>query len=88
MAEQSEAKREWREATPDDSDKGSSSDGSGLDESMSYESKELTLRSVKKVHGEEEDDPDFDQMEEAKGCGKQPLDEDARTLRLEVLAHQ
>jgi hypothetical protein len=87
MAEQLEAKREWREATPDDSDKGSSSDGSGLDESMSYESEELTPRSVKKVRGEEEDDPDFDLTEEAKACGKQPSDEDTRTPRLEVLAH-
>jgi hypothetical protein len=95
MAEQSEAKREWREATPDDSDEGSSSDGSdssGSDGSMSYKSQELTSRLVKKVRGEEEDDPDFDPAEEAKACGKQPrlttLDEDTGTPRLEVLAHQ
>jgi hypothetical protein len=55
---------------------------------MSYESEELTPRSVKKVCGEEEDDPDFDPTEEAKACGKQPSDEDTRTPRLEVLAHQ
>jgi hypothetical protein len=55
MANKSEAKREWREATPDDSDKGSSSsdggeggEGSGSDGTTSYESEELTPRPARK----------------------------------------
>jgi hypothetical protein len=73
MANQSEAKREWREATPDDSDKGSSSsdggeggEGSGSDGTTSYESEELTPRPAKKVCGEEENDPVFDPVVEKK----------------------
>ena len=47
-----EAAENWRKATPDVSnDESSSSDGS-----TSYESKELTPRSVKRPCGEEEDD--------------------------------
>ena len=61
MANELEALRKWREATPDVSDdEGSSSDGS-----KSYESEELTPRLVKRPHGEEEDDPDFDPKGEA-----------------------
>ena len=56
-----EALENWCEATPDASDdEGSSSDGS-----TSYNSEELTPRPVKRPHGEEEDDPDFDPKGEA-----------------------
>ena len=45
MVNKSEAMREWREATPDDSDKGSSSLGSGsYGGTNEYESEELTPR--------------------------------------------
>jgi hypothetical protein len=51
-----EALENWWKATPDASDdEGSSSDGS-----TSYESEELTPRPMKRPHGEEEEDPDFD----------------------------
>ena len=56
-----EALENWREATPDASD----DEGSSLDGSTSYESEELTPRPVKRPHGEEEDDPDFDLKGEA-----------------------
>jgi len=56
-----EALENWREATPDASDH----EGSSSDESTSYESEELTPRPVKRCHGEEEDDPDFDPKGEA-----------------------
>jgi hypothetical protein len=56
-----EALENWREATPNASDdEGSSSDGS-----TSYESEELTSRPLKRPHGEQEDDPDFDPKGEA-----------------------
>ena len=56
-----EALENWCEATPNASnDEGSSSDGS-----TSYEREELTLRPVKRPHGEEEDDPNFDPKGEA-----------------------
>jgi len=59
MANESEALRKWREATPDDdSDKGSSSGSDGG--STEYESEELTLRPQRKAHGEEANDPVFD----------------------------
>jgi hypothetical protein len=45
---------------------------------------------VKKVRGEEENDPNFDLVVEKKGSRKQPrpmtLDEDIETPRLKVLA--
>jgi hypothetical protein len=72
MANESEALREWREATPDDnSDKGSSS-GSD-DGSTEYESKELTPRPHKKSRGEGANDPNFDQSVETQRSRKQPL---------------
>ena len=56
-----EALENWCEATLDASD----GEGSSLDGSTSYESEELTPRLVKRPHGEEEDDPDFDPKGEA-----------------------
>ena len=72
MANESEALREWREATPDDdSDEGSSS---GSDSgSTEYESEELTQRPQKKARGEEANDPDFDPFVETQSSHKQPL---------------
>ena len=71
MANESEALREWCEATPDDdSDKGSSSGSDGG--STEYESEELTLRPQKKAHGEEANDPDFDPSVETQRSRKQP----------------
>jgi hypothetical protein len=59
MVNESEALREWREATPDDgSDEGSLS--SSDNRSTKYESEELTLRPQKKACGEEANDLDFD----------------------------
>ena len=89
MANESEALREWREATPDeDSDKGSSSGSDGG--SIEYESKELTSRPYKKASGEEANDLDFDPLVKTQCSRKQPLqippDEDTETRRLEVLA--
>ena len=61
MANELEALRKWREATPDDSDKGSSSSGSGSDGgSTEYECEELIPRPQKKARGEEANDPNFD----------------------------
>ena len=63
-----EALENWREATPYTSDdEGLSSDGT-----TSYESKEQTPRPVKRPHGEEEDDPDFDPKGEARGARTEP----------------
>ena len=63
-----EALENWREATPNASDdECSSSDGS-----TSYESEELTPRSVKRPHGEEEDDSDFDLKGGAQGSHVEP----------------
>jgi hypothetical protein len=63
-----EALENWHEATPDGSDdEGSSSDGS-----TSYESEELTPRSLKRPCGEEEDDPNFDPKGEARGSRAKP----------------
>ena len=89
MANELEALREWREATPeDDSDKGSSSGSDGR--STEYKSEELTARPQKKARGEEANDPDFDPLVETQRSRKQPLqippDEDTETPRLEVLA--
>ena len=55
-----EALENWRD-TPDASD----DEGSPLDGSASYESKELTPRPMKRPRGEEEDDQDFDPKGEA-----------------------
>ena len=84
MANESGAVRKWREATPDDSDEGSSSLGSGSDGgSTEYKSEELTSRPQKKAHGEEANDPDFDPSVETQRSRKQPLqippDEDTET---------
>jgi hypothetical protein len=90
MAEQSDAKREWREVTLADSDEGSSSsDGSGSDSgrSTSFESIEVTLTEKRKPHTEEEEDPTFDPMEEAKASCLESLDEDTGAMP-EVLAYQ
>ena len=63
-----DALKNWREATPDASDdEGSSSDGS-----TSYESEELTSRPVKRPRGEQEDDPDFDLKDGARGSHAEP----------------
>ena len=72
MANESEAMREWREATPDDSDEGSSGSGSSSDGTTKYEGKELTPRSQKKPRGEEANDPDFDLLVKTQGSRKQP----------------
>jgi hypothetical protein len=72
MANESEALREWREATlDDDSDKGSSSGSDGG--STEYESEELTPRPQKKARGEEANDPDFDPSIKTQRSRKQPL---------------
>ena len=71
------------EATPDASD----DEGSSSDESTSYESEELTPRSVKRPHGEEEDDLDFDPNDEARGSctePRQPPKDDTEAPRHEV----
>ena len=63
-----EALENWHEATPHASDdEGSSSDGS-----TSYESEDLTPRPVKRPHGEEEDDLDFDPKDMARGSRASP----------------
>jgi hypothetical protein len=78
-----EALENWHKATPDASDdEGLSSDGS-----TSYESKELTLRPLKRPRGEEEDDPDFDSKGEARGSHTEPRvppKDDTKDLRHEV----
>ena len=51
-----EATENWREATPDASD----DEGSSSDRSTTYESGELTPRSLKRPRNEEEDDLDYD----------------------------
>ena len=56
-----EALKNWHEATPDASD----DEGSSSDRSTSYESEKLTPRPVKRPHGKEEDDLDFDPKGEA-----------------------
>ena len=78
-----EAAEQWREPTPKRSDdEGSSSDGS-----TSYESEELTPRSVKRPNGEEEDDLDFDPNDEARGSctePRQPPKDDTQATRHKV----
>jgi hypothetical protein len=90
MAEQSDAKREWHEVTPSDSDEGSSSsDGSGSDSggSTSFESIEVTPTEKRKPRTKEEEDPIFDPKKEAKASRLKSSDEDTGATP-EVLAYQ
>jgi hypothetical protein len=90
MAEQSDAKREWREVTPADSDEGSSSsDGSGSDSGGGtlFKSIEVTPTEKRKPHTEEEEDPTFDPTEEANASHLESSDEDIGATP-EVLAYQ
>jgi hypothetical protein len=90
MAEQSDAKHEWCEVTPDDSNEGSSSsDGSGSDSggSTSFESIEVTPMEKRKPRREEEEDPTFDSTEEAKTSHVESSDEDTGAMP-KVLAYQ
>ena len=78
-----EATENWCEATPNASD----DEGSSLDGSTSYESEDLTPRPVKRPHGEEEDDPDFDLKGEERGSlvePRVPLEDDIEAPRREV----
>jgi hypothetical protein len=89
MVEQLDAKREWLEVTPADSDEGSSSsDGSGSNSggSTSFESIKVTLTEKRKPRTEEEEDPTFDLMEEAKASRLESSDEDTGATP-EVLAY-
>ena len=63
-----EATENWRVDTPDASD----DEGSSPDESTSYESGDLTPSPVKRPHGEQEEDPDFDLKGEARGSCVEP----------------
>jgi hypothetical protein len=90
MAEQSDAKHEWREVTLADSDEGSSSsNGLGSDSggSTSFESIEVTPTEKRKPRTEEEEDPTFDLTEEAKASRLESSDEDTGATP-EVLAYQ
>ena len=78
-----EALENWREATPDASD----DEGSSSDRSTTYESRELTPRSLKRPRNEEEDDLDFDPKGEARRSRaepRQPPQDDTQAPRLEV----
>jgi hypothetical protein len=89
MAEQSDAKHEWCEVTPADSDEGSSSsDSSGSDSgrSTSFESIEVIPMKKRKPPIEEEEDPTFDPTEEAKASHLESLNEDTGATP-EVLAY-
>jgi hypothetical protein len=89
MAEQSDAKRKWREVTLADSDEGSSLlDGSGSNSggSTSFKSIEVTPTEKRKPRIEEED-PTFDPTEEGKASRLKSSDEDTRATP-EVLAYQ
>jgi hypothetical protein len=79
-----EATENWREATPDTSDDEGSSSSYGR---TSYESEELTSRPVKRPHGEQENDLNFDPKGEARGSHAEPRvppEDDTKDSRREV----
>jgi hypothetical protein len=86
MENESEAKHEWREATPKDSDEGSSTYSapcSNRGMPTSYESEQLPLWLSKKSHIEEKDDTDFNQWWSQKVLGHN----NASLLQMRIAKH-